>query len=98
MHRMFATLILLLPIGALADPMTALDSRVLPNGDQVWRFAAQWQPKFFKRYDIDPEQWLIDQIGRSLSARHLCAHGWEIISRTEAMKNLIVEGRCKPAQ
>lgn len=72
-----------LPIAAFV-PMQQAD------GSRTWRFVTN--PRGADEATI--MSMLAGEMGKAL----WCSEGWEITFRTEAMNNVIIEGRCKPPQ
>lgn len=94
-----ATLIALLIVTpASAQSLTDLVSlpiaQFLPmqqaDGSRTWRFVTNPRGA--------DEATIMSMLTAEMGKAHWCRGGWEITSRTEAMKNVIIEGRCKVAQ
>ncbi len=94
----FSTLVLfmlLAPVHAqnltdLVLPMATFVPMQQADGSRTWRFVTT--PRGADEATI--MYMLAGEMGKAL----WCSDGWEITSRVEAMKNVIIEGRCKERQ
>lgn len=79
---------------SLADLVPLPISQFMPmqqaDGSRTWRFV-------INPHGAD-EATIMSLLAGEMGKALWCSEGWEITSRVEAMKNVIIEGRCKPPQ